>query len=79
SEEIACAIDQEVRRIIDECMERVQVILNENFSKVDEISNILLEKEILEGAEFNRLLGFPEKEEEEDSEKENAGDVPAES
>ncbi|MCL2683830.1 MAG: ATP-dependent zinc metalloprotease FtsH [Synergistaceae bacterium] len=79
SEEIACAIDQEVRRIIDECMERVQVILNENFSKVDEISNILLEKEILEGAEFNRLLGFPEKEEEEDSEKESAGDVPAES
>jgi cell division protease FtsH len=63
SEEIAYAIDQEVRRIIDECMERVRGILEENFEKVEEIAVILLEKEILEGAEFNKLLGFPEKEE----------------
>ncbi|MDR3164220.1 MAG: ATP-dependent zinc metalloprotease FtsH [Synergistaceae bacterium] len=63
SEEIAYAIDQEVRRIIDECMERVRGILEENFNKVGEIASILLEKEILEGAEFNKLLGFPEKDE----------------
>jgi cell division protease FtsH len=63
SEEIAYAIDQEVRRIIDECMERVRGILEENFEKVAEITAILLEKEILEGAEFNKLLGFPEKDE----------------
>ena len=63
SEEIAYAIDQEVRRIIDECMERVRGILEENFEKVGEITAILLEKEILEGAEFNKLLGFPEKDE----------------
>ncbi|MDR0763968.1 MAG: ATP-dependent zinc metalloprotease FtsH [Synergistaceae bacterium] len=63
SEEIAYAIDQEVRRIIDECMERVRGILDENFGKVGEIAAILLEKEILEGAEFNKLLGFPEKDE----------------
>jgi cell division protease FtsH len=63
SEEIAYAIDQEVRRIIDECMERVHGILEENFEKVGEITAILLEKEILEGAEFNKLLGFPEKDE----------------
>jgi cell division protease FtsH len=63
SEEIAYAIDQEVRRIIDECMERVRGILEENFEKVGEIAAILLEKEILEGAEFNKLLGFPEKDE----------------
>ena len=44
-------------------MERVRGILEENFEKVTEITAILLEKEILEGTEFNKLLGFPEKEE----------------
>jgi hypothetical protein len=44
-------------------MERVHGILEENFEKVGEITAILLEKEILEGAEFNKLLGFPEKDE----------------
>jgi cell division protease FtsH len=63
SEEIAFAIDQEVRRIIDECFEKVRGILTENFEKLEEITAILLEKEVLEGAEFNELLGFPEKEE----------------
>jgi cell division protease FtsH len=66
SEEIAYAIDQEVRRIVDECFERVHGILTENFTKVEEITAILLEKEVLEGSEFNVLLGFPEKEEKED-------------
>jgi hypothetical protein len=48
---------------VDECFERVQGILSENFDKVEEITAILLEKEVLEGSEFNKLLGFPEKEE----------------
>jgi cell division protease FtsH len=60
SEEIAYAIDQEVRRIVDECVEKVHGILTENFTKVEEITAILLEKEVLEGPEFNVLLGFPE-------------------
>lgn len=60
SEEIAYAIDQEVRRILDECFERVTKIINDNMDKLEEITAILLEKEVLEGAEFNRLLGFPE-------------------
>ncbi|MDR2780413.1 MAG: ATP-dependent zinc metalloprotease FtsH [Synergistaceae bacterium] len=66
SEEIAYAIDQEVRRIVDECFERVHGILTENFTKVEEITAILLEKEVLEGSEFNVLLGFPEKEDDKD-------------
>jgi cell division protease FtsH len=73
SEEIAYAIDQEVRRIVDECFERVHGILTENFTKVEEITAILLEKEVLEGSEFNVLLGFPEKEDDKDK-KENAKD-----
>jgi cell division protease FtsH len=66
SEEIAYAIDQEVRRIVDECFERVHGILTENFTKVEEITAILLEKEVLEGPEFNVLLGFPEHEDDKD-------------
>jgi cell division protease FtsH len=66
SEEIAYAIDQEVRRIVDECFEKVHGILTENFAKVEEITAILLEKEVLEGSEFNVLLGFPEKEDDKD-------------
>ena len=71
SEESARAIDQEVRRIIDECFERVEGILREHFAKVEEIANILLDKEILEGPEFNKLLGFPEEDGEEKSDKDD--------
>ena len=65
SEEIAYAIDQEVRRIIDECFDRVSVIISENMDKVEHVTAILLEKEVLEGSEFNRLLGFSDDDEEE--------------
>lgn len=70
SEEIAYAIDQEVRRIIDECFERVRGILLENMDKLEEITTILLEKEVLEGPEFNRLLGFHDDEEKEETKEE---------
>ncbi|MDR1483152.1 MAG: ATP-dependent zinc metalloprotease FtsH [Synergistaceae bacterium] len=63
SEEIAYAIDQEIRRIIDECFERVREILIGSMAKVDEITSILLEKEVLEGSEFNELLGLPAQDE----------------
>ena len=60
SEEIAYAIDQEVRRIIDECFDRVSSIIQDNMEKVEHVTAILLDKEVLEGPEFNRLLGFIE-------------------
>ncbi len=77
SEEIAYAIDQEVRRIIDECFERVRNILLEKMDKVEEITAILLEKEVLEGPEFNKLLGFPD-EEEKNGEKKQDWDISVE-
>jgi cell division protease FtsH len=77
SEEIAFAIDQEVRRILDECFERVRGILTENFEKVEEITAVLLQKEVLEGAEFNRLLGFPENEESPEAENGQAAKTPS--
>jgi cell division protease FtsH len=63
SEEIAYAIDQEVRRIIDECFERVKEILIGSMAKVEEVASILLEKEVLEGSEFNKILGMPAQDE----------------
>ena len=56
SEEIAKAIDAEVRSIIDGCYARARDILTENRAKMDEIATILLEKETLTREEFLALL-----------------------
>jgi cell division protease FtsH len=56
SEEIAFAIDQEVRRIIDECYDQVRALLIENRETLERITQALLEKEILEAEDLERLL-----------------------
>ena len=56
SEEIAKAIDEEVRAFIDQGYERARHILTENRAKMDEIAEILLEKETLTREEFMALL-----------------------
>lgn len=62
SEEIAYAIDQEVRSIIDECYSLAMTILTEHNERLEEITALLLEKEVLEGDELDELLGYPKKE-----------------
>ena len=62
SEEIAYAIDQEVRSIIDECFEHAKQILTDNRERLEEITALLLEKEVLDGDELGELLGYPKKE-----------------
>ena len=64
SEEIAYAIDQEVRSIIDDCFSRATSILTENRERLEEITKLLLEKEVLEGDDLDELLGYPKKEKE---------------
>jgi len=56
SEEIARAIDEEVRAFIDQGYERARQILSEHRAKMDEIAVILLEKETLTREEFLALL-----------------------
>ncbi len=56
SEEIAKAIDAEVRATIEEGYDRATLILTENRAKMDEIVAVLREKETIEGDEFNALL-----------------------
>lgn len=65
SEEIAYAIDQEVRSIIDESYDKAKSILTEYRENLEEITRRLLEKEALEGDELNELLGYDKEEDKE--------------
>lgn len=56
SEEVACAIDQEVRAIIDSCYARAKEILSERRELMDSITDVLLEREVLDGEEFAALM-----------------------
>jgi cell division protease FtsH len=56
SEDIAKAIDEEVRAFIDQGYERARAILITNREKMEEVAEILLEKETLTREEFLALL-----------------------
>ncbi|HPU41425.1 MAG TPA: ATP-dependent zinc metalloprotease FtsH [Acetivibrio clariflavus] len=56
SEEIAAQIDREVKGIIDSCYEKALNLLRENINKLHAVANALMEKEKLEGHEFEELF-----------------------
>lgn len=56
SEEIAAKIDAEVKQIIDACYQRTLNLLKENMSKLHKVAETLLEKEKIEGAEFEEIF-----------------------
>jgi len=56
SEEVAAMIDKEVKNVIDTAYEKTKAILNEHINTLHRIANALLEKEKLEGAEFEALF-----------------------
>ena len=56
SEEVAAAIDREVRRIVDECHERAKAILVENKDKLILLADTLKDRETLERHEIDELL-----------------------
>ncbi|ACX53137.1 ATP-dependent metalloprotease FtsH [Ammonifex degensii KC4] len=56
SEEVASAIDREVRRIIESCYERARNLLIENKEKLERVARCLFEKETLEASEFLALV-----------------------
>ena len=56
SEEIARAVDEEVRAIMDQCYETARQILTENREMMNHIASVLLEKESLEREEFLQLM-----------------------
>lgn len=58
SDETARIIDEEVKRIVDECFARAKMLLQQNIDKLKLLSNTLLEKEVLSGEEVKSLLGI---------------------
>lgn len=60
SENVARIIDEEVKKIIDECYSEAKRILNENYDILENCAKLLIEKERIGREEFEGL--FPESE-----------------
>ena len=77
SEEIAKAIDQEIRKTIDDCYQKAQEILEKERSKLEKIAQALLDKETLNAEEIKALVEgkeLPEKKEPVDAERDKPVD-----
>lgn len=55
-EEIASEIDKETRKFIDAAYEKAQKLLSENVSKLHAVAGALLEKEKIDGSEFEEIF-----------------------
>jgi cell division protease FtsH len=58
SEETARIVDQEVKRIVDECYSRAKKIITDNKEKLAKLVDVLLEKEGLDAKEFKEIVGL---------------------
>lgn len=56
SEKTAIEIDEEVRRIVFESLERARKLLRDNIEKLNRIADALLERETLDGVEVDTLI-----------------------
>src|SRR5207247_9899994 len=56
SEETAERIDNEVQKIITTCYDRAVGLLRRNRERLARLANALLEREVLDGDEVNRVL-----------------------
>lgn len=55
SDETAAAIDEEIKRILEDCFSEAERILTENMDKLKRVAEALLELETLDGEQFERL------------------------
>ncbi len=60
SDETAMVIDQEIKRIVDECYEKARQILTKYRSKLKLLADTLLEKEVMNDREVRKLLALKE-------------------
>ncbi|MFA6079156.1 MAG: ATP-dependent zinc metalloprotease FtsH [Candidatus Omnitrophota bacterium] len=58
SDQTAFLIDQEVRRIIDECYQKAKEELTKSVDKLKLLADALLEKEVMDAEEVRALLGL---------------------
>ena len=56
SEEVAAKIDEEVAKIIKKASAHAEDVISKNRAKLDLIANTLLEKETIEGKDFEKLI-----------------------
>ena len=56
SEETAGIIDEEVKRIIDYAYNKAETILREHMDKLHKVAGVLLEKEKIDGDEFDAIF-----------------------
>ncbi len=56
SEKTAIEIDNEVKRLIDEATKKAEKIIKENKKQIEILAKTLLEKEVLEKEEFEKLM-----------------------
>ena len=56
SEETAALIDEEVKRIVQTAYEKAVKILTEHVDKLDAVAGVLMEKEKIEGEEFDNIF-----------------------
>jgi len=57
SPEMAAKVDKEIKKIVDECYKKAIKILKKRKSRLDLMAKRLLEKETIEGEEFEALMG----------------------
>ncbi len=56
SDEVAAKIDMQVRSIVEQCHQQAQKIIQENRATVDQLVDLLIDHETIEGEEFRQLL-----------------------
>jgi cell division protease FtsH len=59
SEEKARQIDEEVEQILEQAHEHVQTILNNKRDILEQLYQLLMEQEVVEGAQLREILGKP--------------------
>ena len=63
-EDVAALIDEEVKRIVDECYTKAKKLISENMDVLHRSSELLLEKEKISREEFEALFEEENKENE---------------
>lgn len=79
SDETATAVDQEVMRILKECYNKAEKLLEGNKDILDKIAEYLIREETITGKEFMRIYreikGIPEEEEKENTANESVKEI----
>ena len=81
SDVTAAAVDEEVRKIMEDCYKEAKAILSENMEAMDLIAEQLIREETITGKDFMRLYrqakGLPEEEPKDKDDKDTAAEAPA--